>query len=41
MKVKVGVERFWRTLNTITKNLSFIKYIERRNHKVSSRGMIY
>lgn len=35
MKEKVGVERlvgirFWRTLNIITKNLGFIKYMERR-----------
>lgn len=46
VKKKVGVERLdgtrlWRTLNIITKNLGFIIYIERRNHKIFNRGMIY
>lgn len=45
MKEKVGVERLggitlWGTLKTITMNLDFTKYIERRNHKFSNRGLI-
>lgn len=37
----IGWNRLWMTLNTVRENLGLAKHVEKRNHKIFNRRLIY